>query len=908
MKFEQACRFATSDSGYKIFAQSEGFSDQNAGNMTAVFNDVMNSIFGKVGQSMITLSICNSDVFFARLTLRSDVKSRKSMFTNAAVTSVECYSRMMMEDPTWMIHFPYKQLLTQRSGNERMDPIEIGDYIPQKETLAEICREYQLDRSALTEFIIQLYKAVTEGSSLCLVTDLDSAKTPDLVIRYAALAASLLPNSLRRKLTFSSMCDDRCLLCVQPRDGGELLGRGRGGFQFHADSKGREIYHNEVREIGAQNGMFDMLVNFANHLSSLLLSDREKLEKFLCEIDETANNISGTRKGCFSFALLIISYYLVTQKKYSLIEAVYLINVLLQYVQDNPSDDRVVDHLLGQLTDLLSDAGVCANIAITAPLTIRSIDQENGLLYDAVSKMLKFAADETRTDLAYTLLRKEYSERQKLLVNTLLIENPAPWSDDLLETIFAWSCRYNVTDLAPVIWGRKNVQISKQSNAGSETAGLLHRLIKDNIQQEQGLLALPEGELLFNESEMLYMSNGLTELCDGVNDEQPEEVLSDDEVRIVSKNFNDFNEPLQENWISYLIIFKYCAGKSLDQQILSLKSLKDIAPDVFNKICEALEAGRGAGTALLEAYWTDTLLGNCSSVNDLASVCNQYNVSRDSRGIMETKVRQLWLDKTIFDAENALKDKMDFLLRQYDILDAATLSSETCLYLKEELTLKFWEHVSLKELTDYAIRAGTTQNLIGYLKLLENKPDPEISRKLTAYYYTADAIRNPESLNNHAFFIEIVENECWNSNRDETEIDAILRERYQGELQYSYSDIEVLQKALLRIAKKHLVESKILFIDYYMVGTYHKDKAKPNDEGYDFEQFRMELDEMINKHYLDSRTEISLKDSILLNEDRDAKEFRKSIRKLITKNDPASLRRFAEQLKNPSKGIFSFLG
>ena len=703
MKFEQACRFATSDTGYRIFAQSEGFSDQNASNMTVVFNDVMNSIFGKVGQSMITLNICDSEAFFARLTLRSDIKSRKSMFTNAAVIPIKFFSRMMLEDPTWMIHFPYKQLLTQRSGNERMDPIEIGDYIPQKETLEEICREYQLDRSTLTEFVIQLYRAVTEGSSLCLVTDLDSSKTPDIAIKYTALAASLLPFSLRRKLTFSSMSDARCVLCVQPRDGGELLGRGREVFRFHADPEGRQISNNEPREIGVQNGMSDMMVNFANHLSSLLLSDREELEKFLCEIDETANNISGTRKGCFSFALLIMSYYLVIQKKNSLIEAVYLINVLLQYVQDNPSDDRVVDHLLGQLTNLLSDANVCANITITAPLTIRSIGQKDAFLFTAVSKMLKFAADETRTELAHIILQKDYSERQKLLVNMLLIENPAPWSDELLETIFAWSCRYNITDLAPVIWGRKNDQISKRPDSDSETAGLLHRLIGDNIQQEQGLQDLPVGELLFNESEMLYMGNGLTELCDNVNIAQPEEVLSDDEVRIVSSNFNDFSASLQETWILYLVIFKYCAGKSLDQQISSLKNMKDLAPDVFEKICEALDSGQGAGTTLLEAYWTDTLLRNCHSIKDIASVCNQYNISKDPTGIMETKLRQVWLDKTNFDEEKPLKDKMDFLIKQYDILVTTTLSSKTCLYLKEELTLRFWECVSLKELMEYTL-------------------------------------------------------------------------------------------------------------------------------------------------------------------------------------------------------------
>ena len=908
MKFEQACRFATSDSGYRIFAQSKGFSDQNASNMTVVFNDVMNPVFGRVGQSMITLNISNNDVFFARLTLRSDIKSRKSMFTNAAVIPFESYSRMMVEDPAWMIHFPYNDLLSQRAGNESMAPIEFEEYLPKEDTLESICKEYDLGRSALTEFIIQLYRAVTEGASLCLVTDLDSARTPDLVIKYAALAASLLPFSLRRTLTFSSMGDARCVLCVQPRDGGELLGRGREVYKFQADPGGRHIYKNEAREVDMQNGMADMLVNFANLLGSYMMRDRTELERFLNQLDEKANTISGTQRGCFSFALLMVSYYLAEGKSISLIEAVYLINALLQYVQGNEADDKCVNQLLIELINVLSNAGVCANINIAAPLTVRSIDQEDELLYSSVCSMLKYAADETRIKLAQIILNKEYSERQKTLVNMLLIANPAPWSDELLEMTFAWSCRYNITDLAPVIWERKNDQINKQSDADSEAAGLLHRLIKDNIRQEQGLLQLPEKELLFNECEMFYMQNGLTEICDGVNVAQPEEVLSDDEVRIVSSNFNDFSEPLQQSWISYLVIFRYCAGRPLDQQVFSLKNMAKTAPDVFDKVCEALKSGQGAGASLLEAYWTDTLLRKCSSIKDIAAVCDQYNVSRDPDGIMEKQVKQAWLDKVVFDDADSLKEKMDFLINQYDTLEKAQLSSETRLYLKEKLTLRFWECVSLRQLMDGAQKAAAIQYLSGHLKRLEYRANPIISRKLIAYYYVADAFMHPKKLSNHVFFKEIVETGSWRCRKAAEDFKEIKTERHQGELRYSYPDIEMMQKEIMQIAKRHLVNSNVFYLDYYLIGTYYKDETRPDDEGYDLEAFREKVNRLISGRYLNDRTEISLEDSVILNEEDTADEFRKSIRKLINKNDPLSLRRFAEKLKRPKKGIFSFFG
>ena len=908
MKLEQACRFATSDSGYRIFAQSEGFSEQNAYSMTSVFNDVMNSVFGKVGQSMITLNISNNNVFFARLTLRSDIKSRKAMFTNAVVIPDDLYSKMMREDPTWMLHFPYKDLLSQRPGNERMDAIELNDYEPEKDVLVDICSEYDLDKPALTEFIIQLYRAVMEGTSLCLATTLDSSRTPDLIVKYAALAAAVLPSSLRRMFTFSSMGDARCVLCVQPKDGGELLSMGKEIYRFRADKEKRIVYNNGERAVNMQDGMVDMFVNFANLLSEKTIVDKEGQKKFLYDLDKIADKISGTGRGCFSFELLIIAYYVIEKNETSLVEAVYLINALLQYSQENPTDDSVVNKLLSMWTDLLSDASVCANIRITAPLTVRAIDQKDKHLYESVDRMLKYAADDTRTGLAQIILRKNFSELQKDLVNELLIENPAPWSDELLEMLFAWSCRYNIIDLASVIWTRKNKQISRQADNESETAGLLHRLIKDNVEQEQGLQYWPEGELLFNECEMFYMSNGLSEMCDYVNSERPDEVLSDAEVQIVSANYRDFSKSLQENWISYLVIYRYCAGKPLNEQVCSLKEMKNTAPDVFEDVCAVLKSEQEAGKILLEAYWTDTLLGKCNSISEIAEVCNNYNISMNSKGLMETQVKQRWLAMTVFYSGNPLQDEIKSLMQQYDVLDTVKMSEETRRVLRDDITLRFWKCVNMTVLLDNALKEEPLDYLKSCMERLEHLSHVEISSKMVAFYYTAGAFLEPANLANHAFFRSVVENGDWSCEEAAKDFDIFESGMHRGKLHYSYSDIAVMQETIMKVARYHMSISNVFYIDYYLFGTYYKDEKKSAEEGYDFEEFRYMLDKLIKKQLLNDKTKLRLEDSQLLFGEEAVLDYRKDIRKLIVKNDPLPLRQFAEQLKGSKKSVFEFFG
>ena len=522
--------------------------------------------------------------------------------------------------------------------------------------------------------------------------------------------------------------------------------------------------------------------------------------------------------------------------------------------------------------------------------------------------MLKCASDETRTGIAQIVLQKDFGERQKDLVNELLIENPAPWSDELLEMLFAWSCRYNIIDLASVIWKRKNNQISKLVDTESETAGLIHRLIKDNIAQEQGLQYWPEGEPLFNECEMFYMANGLSEMCDYVVSKLPDEILSDEEVQIVSANYGDFTKALKDNWISYLVIFRYCAGKSLSEQVQSLMKMKNTAPVVFEDICDVLKSEREEGKTLLEAYWTETLLGNCTSISAVADVCNQYNITLDPKGLMETQVKQRWLALTTFYSSNPLQDEMKSLMRQYDILEATNMSTQTRQALKDEIALRFWRCVNLEVLLNNALNEESISYLKQCMERLEYLPHAEISAKMIAFYYTAEAFTEPENLANRAFFRSVVEKEEWNCENAADDFDVFRSGMHRGEIYYSYSDIELMQDIIMKVAEYHLANSDVFYIDYYLFGTYYKNEEKPDDEGYDFEELRIELNRLIKKKYFHEKTQLRLEDSQLLYGEDAVLDYRKDIRKLITKNDPLPLKQFSEQLRGPKKGLLGLFG
>ena len=66
---------------------------------------------------------------------------------------------------------------------------------------------------------------------------------------------------------------------------------------------------------------------------------------------------------------------------------------------------------------------------------------------------------------------------------------------------------------------------------------------------------------------------------------------------------------------------------------------------------------------------------------------------------------------------------------------------------------------------------------------------------------------------------------------------------------------------------------------------------------------------MIAENHLHDRTQIRLEDSQLLSGEEAVLKYRKDIRKLITRNDPISLRQFSDyQLKEQSKGFLGFFG
>ena len=80
MRYDQACRFSSAESGYRIIARSDDFNEGIEKNMTDVFNDTLNRMFGKLGQSAVTFTKSGNVVFLAKLTLRSDERTQNFIY------------------------------------------------------------------------------------------------------------------------------------------------------------------------------------------------------------------------------------------------------------------------------------------------------------------------------------------------------------------------------------------------------------------------------------------------------------------------------------------------------------------------------------------------------------------------------------------------------------------------------------------------------------------------------------------------------------------------------------------------------------------------------------------------------------------------------------------------------------
>ncbi len=889
MRYDQACRFSSTESGYKIIARSDGFNENSAKNMTDAFNDTLNRLFGKMGQSAVSLTKSGNEIFFAKLTLRSDVKGRRTLFTNAVAIPVKVCRQALQKNPGWLMNLPYTDLISQQPSVQQMEKMEILDTAMDPESIeARIRQEFRLiSQTAFTEFIRLVYEAVTTGSAVCLDTNIAPDATPELVIRYATLISLVLPKSLRQSITFSSLGDTRNMICVNSRGNGELLTTGKKVIHFPADPDDNREFDNGEKKVGIQNGFKTMLNNFANELAKRNYSERQT---FLSEIEYFANELSGTEMGCISSALLIIAYYIYKDddndfNTLSKFEAVYLLHALLGYLdRKNDCNAKNANCVLMYLANRMAKEQICPSINQLAPLTVRALTQNDKDLFESVFRLLDYAAAETRTNLAAIILEQKYSTKQHEIVNKLLIENPISWDNELLSNLFAWSCQNNILNLVDEIWSRRN------SNAVS----LIHRLIGDNKKQEEGILILQVGESLFNDAEMAYMTKGLLELCDDAEGQlSKQSELNEQEEQQILDHYTEFTQCFKEAWIRYLKVFKLGDNNSESDNIENLKMLKAGYPEIYIDLESALLTGTFRERKLFEDFLIVTEFSNCISISDVKDLCEKYNIEKNPESVLEKKAVELWLKFSEYLTVGKFSENFDnYISSNINKLENVELSEESKTYLREQLIERFWSNNSCKDIIDAFFEDDDMEATVDKIDNMSISLSPEMIKKRGLYKSFARAKKSPEDKNTHTFFRNVAE-----AGKDE-EIKL-----FESKYFFTTDERKNILLGIKELGIRLFYEDNLFIIDYLLAGTYQLDEKKPDKSHYNLEEF---CDCVYDLAENGQHVKVDCTNSVILYGDEADQKVRKELRTSIMDEDPVVLLELKDQLKNKWKPLEIF--
>jgi hypothetical protein len=181
-----------------------------------IFNSAMNTIFPKLGASVLSCAPGKNDAFYARNTLRTDILGRKTIFTHAYIFDAEEYARYMDSDPTILLSIPMEQMLDSQAPDAQMEQLELSVPEASGMQLESLFEKYHLTPVRYGKLLIGAYEALTSNASLRLKTKLPLEQTEQMVreLTYCILHG-LLP-VLKGRVSFSSGADTRMKISVIP--------------------------------------------------------------------------------------------------------------------------------------------------------------------------------------------------------------------------------------------------------------------------------------------------------------------------------------------------------------------------------------------------------------------------------------------------------------------------------------------------------------------------------------------------------------------------------------------------------------------------------------------------------------------------------------------------------------------
>lgn len=607
MLVEQACRFNVAGKGYMVVARSGGFTSGNEGNLGNIFNDVMNPLFAKPGQSVLTCGISGEDAFLACNTMRSDMNGRPTIFTHTYVMNAEVYARQMEREPAAILGVPMAGFLKSQVSGGELEPLELEGAAPMD--LTKLGEKYALTPERYSRLLLGAYQAITGNRSLCLRTRRPLEETEQMVRELVyCISQGLLP-ALRRRLTYSSAGDTRMTVCVSSAAGGGSVGNPELVFGVEPDISG------SVRPTD------EMMANLFRYLGGCPQEERQAV---LLEMQDWLKGIMDLDRGV-PMQLVMASFYLSGGRKVSVNELGQLLWTLLK-ISDSSVHTQAMDRLLAGILNKLTGMELCP-VNILDELAERYLRNASRDYCEALEASLALADGECCGELAQQLLRlgTDLDERQSRLLLSLLGQVPADapeMTDELAEGILRWALQKDITAM------------------DEYCAVLLRRY--NGPQLDALICAILEG------AEGRVLSNGENARLASLLQKQVADqtvvlrAIDDGHCRMLDRHCGEYSDALLESALDYLFQVRLSCIGSEEGKLRALRELEQTQPDYADKAKAQMAAGRPGTELLWEAYQAQASLPDGSSFDNLVDACSAENTFQNPNGVFEKRVAALW--------------------------------------------------------------------------------------------------------------------------------------------------------------------------------------------------------------------------------------------------------------------------
>ena len=702
MKLEQACRFRM-ETGYRICAQSPGFTARHEEEMGKIFNDTMNPLFGKVGQSVFTCAKGeDGHIFLSRCTLRSS-DGRTTMFTHAYLLTGEDYEQIMEQDSgASLLSLSAKDMLYTQPPSPQMDAISLPAPAGETPMLDQLRDKYQLDDARYAQLLQGAYRAITTSGSLCLHTTRPLSDTPAMVRELAfCIAEGLLP-MLKVHLTYSSATDARMKVCVSSAAGGQSVGKPNLHFAVEPNLSVPPVKPDPMADA------FFLALAKATPLERHTLLDQ--MQRWLSDL---CQDQAGTSLG-----MIVAAYYLSSGRSLSIEEAARLVSNVLNGAKGSSANPQAVNQVLARLLHILHQGQACPN---TLPQLV-----ERSLLFpspdydEAVRLLIGLAPPEACAHLVDVLihLKDQSLPNIKLMVSALLGRLPPEGealSGALGDTLIAWVLTYDVTELNQ--WA---VYLAERRQPEQQKA-LACRILENT---EGHPLSSSGGELL------LSLVRSLTRHS-----------LSLDEAHsaMLDRRFPTFSPAGQDILLEHLLSVRLAQASA---PVALLQMLQAKCTPLFDAAAKRLQNPTSGYARLWETYQTAVLLPNGLDFGQLDDVCRRYNSTATfmgSGGPFEPRVVQLWLDCLKQELEPYIDplSRKDVLLHSHQMVKNLSLSRTLQKEIDNQSVSLFWSGLPYEKIF-------TVPNTLP--SAFMSSDDPETKKKIHVMRCVSDVVKDPRNI------------------------------------------------------------------------------------------------------------------------------------------------------------------